>query len=74
MASVTGDFVDFSGKAVLITGAATGTGRAAALGLARRDAVKRDFFAAQLALAQAQLRELQSVVQIYRSLGGRWQQ
>jgi outer membrane protein, multidrug efflux system len=32
------------------------------------------FFAAQLALAQAQLRELQSVVQIYRSLGGGWQQ
>jgi len=32
------------------------------------------FFAAQLALAQAQLRELQSVVRIYRSLGGGWQQ
>jgi outer membrane protein, multidrug efflux system len=32
------------------------------------------FFAAQLALAQAQLRELQSFVQIYRSLGGGWQQ
>ena len=32
------------------------------------------FFAAQLALAQAQLRELQSLVQIYRSLGGGWQQ
>ena len=31
-------------------------------------------FAAQLALAQAQLRELQSLVQIYRSLGGGWQQ
>ena len=30
------------------------------------------FFSAQLALAQAQLRELQSLVQIYRSLGGRW--
>jgi multidrug efflux system outer membrane protein len=30
------------------------------------------FFAAQLALAQAQLRELQSLVQIYRSLGGGW--
>src|SRR4030095_6570502 len=28
------------------------------------------FFAAQLALAQAQLRELESLVQIYRSLGG----
>ncbi len=32
------------------------------------------FFAAQLNLAQAQLRELQSLVQIYRSLGGGWQQ
>jgi outer membrane protein, multidrug efflux system len=32
------------------------------------------FFTAQLALAQAQLRELQSLVQIYRSLGGGWQQ
>jgi outer membrane protein, multidrug efflux system len=32
------------------------------------------FFAAQLGLAQAQLRELQSLVQIYRSLGGGWQQ
>lgn len=31
------------------------------------------FFAAQLALAQAELRELQSLVQIYRSLGGGWQ-
>jgi multidrug efflux system outer membrane protein len=31
------------------------------------------FFSAQLALAQAQLRELQSVVQLYRSLGGGWQ-
>jgi multidrug efflux system outer membrane protein len=31
-------------------------------------------FQAQLALAQAQLRELQSLVQIYRSLGGGWQQ
>ena len=30
-------------------------------------------FAARLALAQAQLRELQSLVQIYRSLGGGWQ-
>jgi outer membrane protein, multidrug efflux system len=30
------------------------------------------FFAAQLAFAQAQLRELQSLVQIYRSLGGGW--
>jgi multidrug efflux system outer membrane protein len=32
------------------------------------------FFAAQLALAQAELRERQAVVQIYRSLGGGWQQ
>jgi outer membrane protein, multidrug efflux system len=31
------------------------------------------FFDAQLALAQAQLRELRSLVQIYRSLGGGWQ-
>jgi multidrug efflux system outer membrane protein len=31
-------------------------------------------FAAQLALAQAELRELQSLVEIYRSLGGGWQQ
>jgi multidrug efflux system outer membrane protein len=31
------------------------------------------FFSAQLALAQARLRELQSLVQIYRSLGGGWQ-
>jgi len=31
-------------------------------------------FAARLNLAQAQLRELQSLVQIYRSLGGGWQQ
>jgi multidrug efflux system outer membrane protein len=31
------------------------------------------FFAAQLALAQAELRELQSLVEIYRSLGGGWQ-
>jgi multidrug efflux system outer membrane protein len=31
-------------------------------------------FAAQLALAQAQLRELQALVEIYRSLGGGWQQ
>jgi outer membrane protein, multidrug efflux system len=32
------------------------------------------YFVAQLALAQAQLQELQSLVQIYRSLGGGWQQ
>ena len=32
------------------------------------------FFAAQLALAQAELRELQSLVEIYRSLGGGWQE
>jgi multidrug efflux system outer membrane protein len=31
------------------------------------------FFTAQLQLAQAELRELQSLVQIYRSLGGGWQ-
>lgn len=31
------------------------------------------YFAAQLSLAQAQLRELQSLVQIYRALGGGWQ-
>jgi NodT family efflux transporter outer membrane factor (OMF) lipoprotein len=30
-------------------------------------------FTAQLALAQAQLRELQSLVEIYRALGGGWQ-
>jgi multidrug efflux system outer membrane protein len=32
------------------------------------------YFVAQLSLAQAQLRELQSLVQIYRSLGGGWMQ
>jgi multidrug efflux system outer membrane protein len=32
------------------------------------------YFSAQLSLAQAQLRELESLVQIYRSLGGGWQQ
>jgi len=32
------------------------------------------YFSAQLTLAQAQLRELQSLVDIYRSLGGGWQQ
>jgi len=31
-------------------------------------------FSARLSLAQAQLRELLSFVQIYRSLGGGWQQ
>ena len=31
------------------------------------------YFSAQLTLAQAQLQELQSLVQIYRSLGGGWQ-
>jgi multidrug efflux system outer membrane protein len=31
------------------------------------------YFSAQLSLAQSQLRELQSLVQIYRSLGGGWQ-
>ena len=38
MASASGDFLDFSGKAVLITGAATGIGRAVALGFASRGA------------------------------------
>jgi outer membrane protein, multidrug efflux system len=32
------------------------------------------YFVAQVSLAQAQLRELESLVQIYRSLGGGWQQ
>lgn len=32
------------------------------------------YFSAQLALAQAQLRELESLVQIYRALGGGWQE
>ena len=32
------------------------------------------YFLAQLTLAQAQLQELESLVQIYRSLGGGWQQ
>jgi multidrug efflux system outer membrane protein len=32
------------------------------------------YFSAQLTLAQAQLNELQSMVQIYRALGGGWQQ
>jgi outer membrane protein, multidrug efflux system len=32
------------------------------------------FFSAQLSLAQAQLRELQSLVRIYRALGGGWEQ
>ena len=32
------------------------------------------YFSAQLSLAQAELRELQSLVEIYRSLGGGWQQ
>ena len=31
------------------------------------------FFTAQLAVAQAELRELQAMVEIYRSLGGGWQ-
>ena len=70
---MTGDFIDFSGKAVLITGAATGIGRAAALGLRPSWCSDTRFFPAQLALAQAQLRELQSLVQIYRSLGDGWQ-
>jgi multidrug efflux system outer membrane protein len=32
------------------------------------------YFVAQLQLAQAQLQELQSLVEIYRSLGGGWEQ
>ena len=32
------------------------------------------YFSAQLSLAQSQLQELESLVQIYRSLGGGWQQ
>jgi len=32
------------------------------------------FVAAQLALAQAEFREPQSLVEIYRSLGGGWQE
>jgi NAD(P)-dependent dehydrogenase (short-subunit alcohol dehydrogenase family) len=36
--SANGDFLDFTGKAVLITGAATGIGRAVALGFASRGA------------------------------------
>jgi multidrug efflux system outer membrane protein len=31
-------------------------------------------FAAQLVLAQAQLNELLAIVQIYRALGGGWEQ
>jgi outer membrane protein TolC len=31
-------------------------------------------FAAQITLAQAQLSELESMVRIYRALGGGWQQ
>ena len=69
---MTGDFIDFSGKAVLITGADTGIGRAAAPGLRPSWCSETRFFA-QLALAQAQLGELQSLVQIYRSLGDGWQ-
>ena len=34
----------------------------------------RDFFEAQLTLAQIKLNELTSVVQLYRALGGGWQQ
>jgi len=47
-------------------------GRGAASYLEVLDSETRSF-AAQLALAQAQLRELQSLVEIYRSLGGGWQ-
>ena len=38
MASANSDFLDLSGKAVLITGAATGIGRAVAVGFASRSA------------------------------------
>jgi multidrug efflux system outer membrane protein len=34
---------------------------------------ERDLFAGQLSLAQLRLVELQSVVQLYRALGGGWQ-
>ncbi len=34
---------------------------------------ERDLFAGQLTLAQLRLLELQSVVQLYRALGGGWQ-
>jgi outer membrane protein, multidrug efflux system len=34
---------------------------------------ERDLFAGQLTLAQLRLVELQSVVQLYRALGGGWQ-
>ena len=38
MASANGDLLDFSGRVVLITGAATGIGRAVAIGFASRGA------------------------------------
>lgn len=38
MASTIGDFLDFNGKVVLITGAATGIGRAVTVGFASRGA------------------------------------
>ena len=38
MASANGDLLDFSGRVVLITGAATGIGRAVAIGFASRSA------------------------------------
>jgi multidrug efflux system outer membrane protein len=47
-------------------------GRGAASYLEVLDSETRSFVA-QLALAQAQLRELQSLVEVYRSLGGGWQ-
>jgi multidrug efflux system outer membrane protein len=34
---------------------------------------ERNLFGGQLTLAQLQLQELQSVVQLYRALGGGWQ-
>jgi multidrug efflux system outer membrane protein len=33
-----------------------------------------NYFSAELALAQAQLNELLSLVQVYRALGGGWEQ
>jgi outer membrane protein TolC len=33
---------------------------------------ERDLFAAELALSQAQLRQLDAAVQLYRALGGSW--
>ena len=35
---------------------------------------QRDLFAAELALSQAQLRQLTAAVELYRALGGSWRQ